>query len=79
MNDLLHARGHVLLNDVYDAIGIDRTSAGAIVGWVVSEDGDNFIDFGIYDLPRSSRFVNGTEHSVLLDFNVDGVIYDKIA
>ena len=81
MNDLLHSRGHVFLNEVYDALGIERSKAGAVVGWVLSrDDGDNFIDFGVFDetRERARDFVNGREGSILLDFNVDGVIYDKI-
>jgi hypothetical protein len=78
-NDLLKTRGHVFLNEVYDLLGIERTKAGQVVGWVVSDDGDNFIDFGIYDgNDRARDFVNGREGSILLDFNVDGIIYDKI-
>lgn len=80
LNDLLQMRGHVFLNDVYDELKIDRTSAGSVVGWVVGDDGDNYIDFGIFngDRPAVRDFVNGREGSILLDFNVDGVIYDKI-
>jgi len=79
MNDLLKARGHVFLNEVYEALGLDHSSAGAVVGWVVSDSGDNFIDFGVFDKEGQGRdFVNGREGSVLLDFNVDGIIYDKI-
>ena len=48
-NQMLVARGHVFLNEVYDALGIERTQAGSIVGWVISENGDNFIDFRIFD------------------------------
>lgn len=77
-NHLLHARGHVFLNDVYDSLGLDRSQAGAIVGWVLNgETSDNYISFGMYDV-GNHPFVNGFERSVLLDFNVDGVIFDKI-
>jgi len=78
-NDLLQSRGHVFLNDIYDALGFDRTPGGSIVGWVIRKDGqgDNFIDFGLMN-PGNERFVNGVERSVFLDFNVDGIIYDKI-
>lgn len=79
-NDLLQVRGHVLLNDVYEMLGIPRSREGAVVGWVISKAGDNYIDFGIFDgsKERVRAFVNGDEDSILLDFNVDGVIYDLI-
>lgn len=80
-NDMLKSRGHVFLNEIYDSLGMERTKAGAVVGWVLSKDGDNFIDFGIFDdltNPNVRDFVNGREYSILLDFNVDGVILDKI-
>lgn len=76
-NQLLQVRGHVFLNEVYDALGFEHSSAGSVVGWYLNGDGDNYIDFGLYD-PHSSRFVNGDEKSIILDFNVDGVIFDKI-
>jgi hypothetical protein len=76
-NHLLRARGHVFLNEIYDMLGLERCSAGQMVGWVISETGDNFIDFGMFEV-RNADFVNNVERSILLDFNVDGVIYDKI-
>jgi hypothetical protein len=76
--DMLRSRGHVFLNEVYDMLGMDRSKAGAVVGWVIGE-GDDYVDFGLYeDRPGMRDFVNGREASVLLDFNVAGVIYDKI-
>ena len=82
-NMLLKDKGHVFLNEVYDMLGIPRTAAGQLVGWIYDEkhpNGDNYIDFGIYDLYNTKKrdFVNGYEKTILLDFNVDGVIYNQI-
>lgn len=81
-NDLLRSRGHVFLNEVYDMLGIPRSKAGAVVGWILSRNGetDNFVNFGVFDgrTEVARDFVNGTEGAILLDFNVDGVIYDRI-
>lgn len=82
-NDLLISRGHLFLNEVYDMLGIPRTKAGQIVGWIYNDQnhvGDNYVDFGIYDISKQEKrdFVNGYERSILLDFNVDGPIYNLI-
>jgi hypothetical protein len=84
-NELLRTKGHLFLNEVYDMLDIPRTKAGQLVGWLYykdgeNPDGDNYVDFGIYDAKDQQKkaFVNGLERSILLDFNVDGVIYDKI-
>lgn len=78
-NDKLYLQGYLFLNDVYKMLGIDPTTAGQVVGWVVG-NGDNFIDFGLYnpDNEQARLFVNGNERSILLDFNVDGVIYNML-
>lgn len=78
-NEKLNRKGHVFLNEVYDALGIERTQAGSIVGWLKNGNGNGFIDFGIFNSNEATRrAVNGSENVWLLDFNVDGVIYDKI-
>lgn len=84
-NDQLRANGHLFLNEVYDMLGIPRTKAGQIVGWIYDPEnpkhkGDNFVDFGIFDINKevNRNFVNGYERVILLDFNVDGPIYDRI-
>ena len=75
-NQQLQARGHVFLNEVYDSLGLERSRAGQVVGWILDGEGDGYVDFGIFE-PQNSRFINNIERSILLDFNVDGVIYDK--
>ena len=91
-NDKLRANGYLFLNDVLDTLGIPRTKAGQIVGWVYNPNnpnGDNYVDFGIYETYRRDEesFVKDTamrerfgkevyERVVLLDFNVDGNILD---
>lgn len=78
LNDKLQAQGHLFLNEAYDALGLKRTREGAQVGWVVG-NGDDYVDFGIFSDNQGMRdFVNGWNKAVLLDFNVDGIIYDKI-
>lgn len=79
LNDILHTRGHVFLNEVYDALGFEHTPQGAVLGWIDGE-GDDCIDFGLYDQNKESvrRFVNGVDNVILLEFNHDGVIWDKI-
>jgi hypothetical protein len=68
----------VFLNEAYDALGIERTREGSVVGWVYpSETGDNYISFGMHDM-RNANFLDGTEPTILLDFNVDGIIYNLI-
>lgn len=82
-NDRLQARGHLFLNEVYDMLGIPRTKEGAVVGWLKEGKagaGDGKVDFGIFRNNEFTvtRWLNQDERSILLDFNVDGVIYDKI-
>ncbi len=79
-NEKLRARGYIFLNEIYDMLGIPRTKAGQVIGWVFDEEnpiGDNYIDFGLFNT-RNADFVNGYENSILLDFNVDGAILDHI-
>lgn len=72
MNDILRFQGHLFLNEVLDKLAIPRTTMGSLIGWVYDDKvGDGYIDFGIKDLQKSNGYVN-------LDFNVDGIIYDKI-
>ena len=124
-DDMLKARGHLFLSEVYDMLGYERTPASTQVGWIYQDqaqlekkigrlerelanllkadsvknadkikdlreeirvanlkldlDSDNYVSFGIFRDPVIGQaWVNGDERSILLDFNVDGVIWDKI-
>ena len=72
--------GSMSLNEVYNMLGFDPTPIGAVTGWIDDGNGDGQIDFGLYDMSREDvvRFVNGKDANVILDFNVDGVIIDKL-
>lgn len=80
-NQKLKTKKYLFLNEVYQMLGLKETKAGQIVGWVYDEDnpvGDNFVDFGIcnFNIEKNRDFVNGYEPVILLDFNVDGNIWD---
>lgn len=82
-NDKLIAEGRLFLNDVYEALGIPKTKAGQIVGWVYdpsNPDIDSLVDFGIFDCHKEDarNFVNGVEPAILLDFNCDGNVWDSM-
>lgn len=84
-NDMLRARGHVFLNEVYEELGFPKTKAGQVVGWIKREKGDprgdGNIDFDLFNTYNSNTrrdFINGFEPSILLDFNVDGPILDLL-
>lgn len=84
-NDALRAQGHLFLNEVLDMLGLPRTKAGAVVGWVYRKDneektGDNYVDFGVFDGDAEwvEAFIDGREGCVTLNFNVDGMILDLI-
>lgn len=80
-NDTLRTRGHITLNEVYDLLGFQHTQAGFVVGWIYDKrhpNGDNYVDFNIKEayLPNEN---GDLELCYAIDFNVDGVIYDKFA
>lgn len=85
-NDRLLSRGHIFLNEVLDDLGIERTQAGSVLGWVRNDDrGDNYVDFGlesdqlfVYTEEDRENEVQAGTRPFLLEFNVDGVIWDKI-
>ena len=75
-NDKLQTRGHLFLNEVLDDLDLPRTKAGQIVDW--TKDGpDGYVNFHIVEVEREME--DGRyEPAILLDFNVEGNIWDKI-
>jgi hypothetical protein len=84
-NDRLNAKGHLLLNDVYDSLGMERTTAGCLVGWVKGGNGktagDGYVDFGCFDMDSQEilNFMRGDEGAIWIDPNVDGEIYKLLS
>ena len=68
-NDMLQARGHIFLNEVYDALGMKRSREGVIIGWLKDGKGDGYVGLEIKEIENGA---------LLIDFNVDGVIYNNI-
>ena len=82
-NKLLKKRGYLFLNEVYKMLGFSIIPEGQYIGWIYDEEnpiGDNRVDFGLLDTEDidTIRFFNGDERAVLLKFNHDGNILDKM-
>ena len=75
-NNKLQTRGHLFLNEVLDDLDLPRTPAGQIVGW--TKDGpDGYVNFRIVEVERETE--DGRhEPALLLDFNVEGNILEKM-
>lgn len=78
-NEQFQARGHLFLNDVYKMLGMAEIPEGQLVGWYKGM-GDDFVDFGLLEgVNEIARdYVNGASEVFVLDFNVDGPIWDLL-
>ena len=89
-NRRLRTNGHLFLNEAIDIIdyyghGSHHTPIGQVVGWIYDPNDKtkhNNVDFGVTNyIPGNdalNSFVDGDERSVMLHFNCDGPIIDKI-
>lgn len=80
LNDLLVSRGHVFVNEALDALGLKRTPEGSVTGWLYGHGGDDYVDLGFseYYTDEYSDINDGYIQNIHLNFNVDGLIWDKI-
>ena len=89
-NKRLRIQGHLFLNDVLASLGTNggvtlKTPEGQIVGWIYDPNDptrQSHVDFGVTNYVEGDEalnsFINGGERSVMLRFNCDGPIIDKI-
>lgn len=80
-NRRLERKGHLFLNEIFDQLGLSRTREGSVVGWLKNGEGDGYVSFGdfdasIYRVPSDDY--TRVDSNFIVDFNVDGVIWDKI-
>lgn len=79
-NERIRTRGYIFLNEVYERLGFRPTKAGSVVGWVYQNADYEGIDFGIFTAhtQKAAEFLDGTEPSIILDFNVQGDILSLV-
>ena len=72
LNDKLKAKGHLFLNEAYDALCVPRTKIGQLFGWVYDGNNpkyNNHVEFKLYPC------IGG---NIIIDFNVDELILNLI-
>lgn len=80
-NRRLERKGHLFLNEIFDQLGLSRTREGAVVGWLKNGEGDGYVSLGdfdasVYRVPSDDY--TRVDSNFIVDFNVDGVIWDRI-
>lgn len=71
-NDLLRCRGHLFVNEILDALGMQRTFIGQLIGWTYNNETPICVDFGLKQ-EKNNDFLNGKTPNVWLEFNVNGI------
>lgn len=67
--DMIRIRGHVFLNEIFDELGLPRTSDGQLKGWLCIEG----------EAPEMWKEINQDDSgAITIEFRNLGVIYDKI-
>lgn len=88
MNDRLRQRGFLFLSEVYEALGFQWSRTVHDLGWVYTHGSatSSFVDFGLdLDTPAGTPSVDQMieenalhPNAMLLDFNIDGIITNRI-
>lgn len=80
-NDKLTAEKILFLNDVYECLGMEKTKAGQIIGWVYDKNSQTSkIDFGkdFNEALKIAASGPAIERNIWLDFNVDGEVWSNL-
>lgn len=76
-NNMLVAKGAVVMNDIFSELGYPTTDSGMVCGWRYKSDrGDGYISFRPRGVDGNWEYGQDGD-SILLDFNIDGVIFDQ--
>ena len=64
-------------------LGYDGTKAGQVMGWIydpANPNVNNYVDFGVFNSHSlsSKEFLDGATDCVVLDFNVDGNVWESM-
>lgn len=76
-NAKLKVQGAVVINDVLSELGFPVTDAGMVCGWRYKSDrGDGYITFRPRGIDGNWTYGRDGD-SIILDFNIDGVVFDQ--
>ena len=88
LNDMLKIRKHVFVNEVYDKLGLERTSEGAVTGWIITRTNphntmETKLSLGLDEMPEEEIRGIMSQHRnedirVKIRLNPDGLIYNMI-
>ena len=84
LNDRLKIQKHLFVNEVYDRLGLERTTEGAVTGWIITRTNpDSYVSLGLKEMPEEElRAVLSTHRNedirVKIRLNPDGLIYNMI-
>lgn len=85
LNDKLQINKHLFVNEVWDALGLERTPEGQLAGWILTRNNPNSrVSLGLDEMPDEAvrdfmeRAHTNQDIWIRLHLNPDGLIYEMI-
>lgn len=76
--DQIRLNGFIFVNDVLERLGMAKVPIGQLAGWAKGF-GDDYVDFGLIEDYRAADVdVDVMKKPIVLNFNCDGSIWDKL-